>query len=199
MRALAVLFLCLFMSPVMSPARAGNSSAYTKYKLEQCRVVEKNNGVEEASDVWLCKGYKGDPNYSFLYYEGDLRGFMPIGRNARSHCAAGQTFSGFNSAGDTVEWRIKNGRPVAAIVRWTVSYDPEDSTKTKTWLVVTKLEKNDSCHMAFVEGAYPKANEKARALADTMPAQFNCKGGTAVYVANPGTDTVHIASDSCGE
>ncbi|MFO1034065.1 MAG: hypothetical protein U1E15_08360 [Hyphomicrobiales bacterium] len=191
MRAAAILFLLS-----ATPALAGNSSAYTTYKLDSCKVIEKNGGVEEASDVWLCQGYQGKLDYSFVYFEGDLRGFMPMGRNARNHCAATQTFNHFNSAGDTVEWRLKDGKPIAAIVRWTVSYDPEDSEKTKTWLVVTKLEKKNSCHMAFVEGAYPNANEKARDLADSLAGSFTCKGSKAVFVANAGTDT-DITQDSC--
>jgi hypothetical protein len=195
MRAIAAaVLLC-----TATPALAGNSSAYTTYDLKACKVVEKSTGEGDASDVWQCKGYKGLADTNFLYFEGDLRGFMPIGRNPRNHCAATQTFSGFNSAGNTVEWRLKNGKPIAAIVRWTVSYDPEDSSKTKSWLVVTKLEKAESCHMAFVEGAYPKANEKARAIADAKAASFICKTGKAQVIANPGTNTESIANDSCGE
>ncbi len=110
-------------------------------------------------------------------------------------CAFHQTFSGFNSVGNKIEWRLKNGKPIATILRWTVSYDPEDSAKTKTWLVVTSLSHGNTCHVGYVEGAYPNANEEARKLADTYAESFSCVTSKPVYVANIGTATENIASD----
>jgi hypothetical protein len=128
------------------------------------------------------------------YIEGDLRSFVSFGRQTGDHCALRQTFAGFNSVGRTIEWRLKNGIPFATILRWSVSYDPDDSNRQKSWLVVTKLEENDSCHMAYVEGAYPNANQKAREVADALGPTFSCTSGRAVLFANPGTETDGMAA-----
>jgi hypothetical protein len=100
----------------------------TTFKLGKCRVIGKVGGEADASDIWSCKGFNGKPEYEIVYCEGDLRGIMPVGIDALQRCSTNQTFSGFNSAGTAGEWRLKDGKPVAAIVRWTVSYDREDST-----------------------------------------------------------------------
>lgn len=158
-------------------AAAANTSAYTKYDLKTCRVIEKGNPEEEYAGAWGCKGYKGRPEYEVVFSEGDLRSLLSFGRNAGNHCAAQQSLPGFNSTGDTVEWRLRNGRPFATIVRWKASYDPEDSSKTHDWLVITRLEADNSCHMAYVDGTLAGANEKARDIADRLAPEFSCKTG----------------------
>ena len=162
--------LILFAAPNL--AAAANTSAYTKFDLAKCAKLDAGNAGEGDSGSWLCKGYG---NLKIYFAEGDLRGLMSFGKAPQKHCAALQTFGGFNSASTTIEWRLNNGKPIAAIQRWTVSYDSEDSAKTKTWLVVTKIEPNNSCHMAVVEGAYPNANAKAREMADQLSTTFKCE------------------------
>jgi hypothetical protein len=174
-------------------ACAGTDSAYSDFDLKRCKEVEPapKPGDGEGSAVYECKGYKGQP---VTFVEGDLRSFVAFGKDGRNHCAFRQTFSGFNSVGNNVEWRLKDGAPIATILRWSVSYDPEDSTKQKSWLVVTKLEGRNSCHMAYVEGGFPKANDKARAIADTAAADYSCAKSTPEFFANPGTETDSIAT-----
>ncbi len=193
MRGLAALLL-LFMT---TSAFADFDSAYSDLILENkslCTLVTPVEKGDEAmsSGGFECKGY-GD--YVVSFAEGDLRSFVSFGKTTGDHCASTQTFGGFNSVGKKVEWRLKDGVPIATILRWTVSYDPEDSTKEKSWLVVTKLEDNNSCHMGYVEGAYPNANEKARELADTAAAGFSCKTSKTIFVANADTATDGIASE----
>jgi hypothetical protein len=129
------------------------------------------------------------------FVEDDLRSVVAFGRDGRNHCAMHQTFSGFNSVGKRIEWRLKDGKPIAAILRWKVSYDSEDSTKTRDWLVVTKVEDRQSCHVGYVEGSYPDANAKARWLADTAAEVFSCKVGKTIFFASPGTSTDGIAPE----
>jgi hypothetical protein len=59
---------------------------------------------------------------------------------------------------------------------------------------VTKLDGANSCHMGYVEGAFPKANEKARWLADTAAEAYSCAKGIPIFFANTGTDTNGIAT-----
>ena len=128
--------------------------------------------------------------------EGDLRSSVSFGTQGGDHCARGQSFGGFNSVGNTIEWRLKDGKPIATILRWSVSYDPEDSVKQKEWLVVTKLEADNSCHLGYVEGAYPNANAVAQKLADGFAESFSCKTARPIFIARVGTVTDGIAANS---
>jgi hypothetical protein len=182
-----------------TPAVAGYESAYTDFDLKTCTRLSPQSaeGEEDFSGAFECAGYG---KFVVTFAEDDLRSFVSIGTESGDHCAFRQTFGGFNSVSKKIEWRLKNGKPIATIFRWTVSYDPEDSSKTKSWLVVTKLEADDSCHMGYVEGGYPKANEKARWLADTAAEAFSCKVGKTIFFASPGTQTDGIAADGgCGQ
>lgn len=181
---------------VSSAAYAANTSVYTKFDIAKCPKLDQGKTDEGESGSWLCKGYR---DLKIYFAEGDLRQFMAFGKSPKQHCAAEQTFSGFNSANNTIEWRLKAGKPLAAIQRWTVSYDPEDSAKTKTWLVVTRIESSNSCHMAVVEGAVPNANLKAREIADTLAEKFECgvSGQTAITLPTTDKAQANIADDSC--
>ena len=181
-----------------TPALAGFDSVYTDLNFndkKNCVNVSPApvEGEPNDSAAFECGGYS---NYVVTFAEGDLRSFVSFGTESGDHCAARQTFGGFNSVGNKIEWRLKDGKPSATILRWSVSYDPEDSNKQKSWLVVTKLEENDSCHMGYVEGGYPKANEKARWFVDTAAETFSCKTGKPTFFANVGTATDGIAANS---
>ncbi len=181
---------------IPSVAFAANTSVYTKYNLDKCPKLDVGNSDEGDSGSWLCKGYG---NLKIYFAEGDLRQFVAFGKSPKQHCAAEQTFSGFNSANNTIEWRLNKGKPFAAIQRWTVSYDPADSVKTKTWLVVTRIESDNSCHMAVIEGAFPNANIKAREIADSLAEKFECGVSSQTAITLPTTDKAqaNIADDSC--
>lgn len=197
MRRIAILLGLTFTSPVM----AGYDSVYSDLELEKKSVCTLVTPVEQGDEAMSSGGYecKGYGDYVVSFAEGDLRSFVSFGKQTADHCASTQTFGGFNSVGNKVEWRLKDGVPIATILRWSVSYDPEDSIKQKSWLVITKLEDNNACHMGYVEGGYPQANEKARWLADTAAAGFSCKTGKAIFFANAGTVTDGIASEGgCG-
>ena len=192
MRKIAIVLGLAFSSPAI----AGYDSAYSDFEPENKSICTLVTSVEKgdetmSSGVFECKGYD---DYVVSFAKGDLRSFVTFGKQTGDHCAATQTFGGFNSVGKKIEWRLKDGIPIATILRWKVAYDPEDSTKEKSWLVVTKLEDNNSCHMGYVEGGYPNANEKARWLADTAAEAFSCKTGKTVFFANAGTATDGIAS-----
>jgi hypothetical protein len=186
-------FLLMLMS---TSTYAGYDSAYSDFDPENKSICDLVSAVEPGDEAMSSGGYecKGYGDYVVSFAEGDLRSFVSFGKQTGDHCAATQTFSGFNSVGKKIEWRLKDGKPIATILRWSVSYDPEDSTKQKSWLVVTKLEDNNSCHMGYVEGGYPQANEKARWLADTAAEAFSCETGKTVFFANTGTATDGIAS-----
>jgi hypothetical protein len=177
----------------VSSAFAANESSYTDFKIETCKNLTPGAENEEgsaSSGIFECKGYGGMP---YTFAEDDLRSLVAFGKKGNEHCAFTQTFSGFNSVGTKIEWRLSKGKPIATIVRWSVSYDSEDSSKQRSWLVITKLEPTNSCHMGYVEGSVPNANEKARALADEALG-FSCNGDVPKVIAKPGTDVTSVAS-----
>ncbi len=181
-----------------TPALAGFDNAYTDLDFNNKKACtditpapvegEPNDGV-----AYECKGLG---NYVVSFLEGDLRSSVSYGTESGDHCARTQSFSGFNSIGKKIEWRLKDGKPFATILRWSVSYDPEDSVKQRSWLVVTKLETEDSCHMGYVEGAYPDANAVAQKLADGFAESFSCKTARPIFIARVGTETEGIAANS---
>ena len=165
-------------------AQAANTSVYTNFDIKKCKVLRAAVPEEEDGGSYICPGYK---NLKMYFAEGDLRQLVAFGKNPEKHCASKQTFPQFNSVNSTIEWRLSKGKPIATIQRWGVS-DPVDSSKIKNWLVVTKLETSNSCHMAIIEGTYPHANVKARELADKRAPSFECGVSGEEIVSLPGTN-----------
>jgi hypothetical protein len=188
----SVFLFALFLAT--SFASAGEiTSAYTKYNLDTCKRISFS--VEESFGSATCKGYAG---FEIYWAEGDLRTFMAYGANGFEHCSAQQTFGHFNSIVPTVEWRIENGKPFAAIQRWLVS-DLDDASKTTSWLGVTKIEKANSCRVAIVMGSLLHANDKAREVADTLARGFDCQKDKAVIIsAEPMQAEELMSGTPCG-
>ncbi len=187
-RLLACCSLCAavvaFSAPV-STARAFES-AYTSVDLERDCTIDPATGAadEPASGAtWTCPGYDGtDVRVS----EGDLRFFLGYGTDADAQCSATQTLSAFNTIGTTLEWRLGrhvSGRPkpIATILR----YRTDSDGRTGEYLVVTRLDGSEACHMAYVDvRAGGNANLLAREAADTYAATFDCRQDAA-FVYGP--------------
>jgi hypothetical protein len=128
-------------APAANPAI---SSVYTSLAAKDCRKTSllKIDGADYASDH-LCPGIGG---LKVLRQEDDLRQTVSVGRSragAAAEPAAGQGFGQFNSAADTIEWRLADGRPFAIIQRWYVADAdaPEKNGRpqSKQILIVTRL------------------------------------------------------------
>jgi hypothetical protein len=168
---------------------AENTSAYTDFKIETCKQIDPpDEQVDDGGSV-LCDGHGGLKVY---WAGGDLRDYLAYGADPEMHCSRWQTFNRFNSSSDKIEWRLKDGKPIAVIHRWSVAHGDEATPQTKSWLVVTKLEEHDSCRMAIVEGSLPDANLKAREAADTMATGFSCLSDTQKMITAPETDAAEI-------
>jgi hypothetical protein len=183
--------LLMYLAVMAHPAAAANTSTYVKYDLKTCQVTAPAAEDQGASATYLCDGYAGN---KIQFAEGDLRAFLGFGRDPKNHCASATTFPAFNEVLTTTEWRLERSQPIAVIQRWRVSYGWAEKAQTRSWLVVTKLEADNSCWMAMVEGALPHANEKARALADSMARGFSCKTGEVNVLARATTDVHDIFS-----
>ena len=186
MRALT--FLAFFT--VSAVASAGQvTSIYSDLDIKKCKTLELYDGEGEGG-IWQCKGIKG---FDVLYLEGDLRGFVAFGPQARSQCSSAQTFGTFNSPGPKIEWRMENGKPIATIFRWFT--DRGDDGGKQNWLVVTKLNGKDACRTALVDSTFPDANRIAREKADGMSRTFNCEKDVPVIVSQPDLKADQVMSD----
>ncbi len=149
------------------------SSLYTSLDLAGCADITPPEAREYGA-LWRCQGHDG---MTVRVAEGDLRFFVSYGPNAAAQTAAGQTLPQFNTlGGGKLEWRIRRegGRwkPFATILRHRWESDGREGSS----LIVTKLGKDDACHVAYVEAAgNNKANEQARAFADRDASEFVCK------------------------
>lgn len=173
-----------------APAAAGDvTSAYTKFDLgRSCRQVEKGDAFVYAG-TWSCPGAPGP---DIVVASADDREFVGFGKNGAKTCAFLKTFNGFNSALSPVEWRIRNGKPFAAIERWRVVVD--ENGNTATWLVVTALHGKEACPVHYVAGSYPDANAQARRAADDLAEGFDCENDAPTVDSKVGPPDINLVA-----
>ena len=139
-------------------------SIYTSVDARKCRTIKSSD--KEAGDyLGSCSGTAG---YMLLLAEGDLRQNVTVVTPLKKkHSLDLWTVvsSAFSSVGNTVEWRTVKRKPVALILRYNASEDPEKPDKKTSYLVVTKITANEICVTDKVSPG-TKANEEARRLAD---------------------------------
>lgn len=149
------------------------ASVYTPLDLENCEVLETDE--ESGGQLFRCDGYQGIPLY--VTDEGgrfDVDAGVP---NAEWTTAARP----YNSIGDTVEWRIHDGKPVATILRYNFTTDGIDQIRTSE-LAVTSIGREGSpgCLIEWVEAdAQPDQNTAARQVADRRAEGFDCDSSSA--------------------
>jgi len=164
MARLPLTLLALPLLAMASPARAENTSVYTRLILDQCRQ-EPPSGEAEDGGVWWCEGYAGMP---VRVAEGDLRMLVSYGAGAAGEPAASWTLPAFNTIGDTLEWRLgEGGGAIATILRFRTQ---DDAGNRRSTLVVTRLGTPGTiCVIGTVDAVdNPDANEIARAVADNF-------------------------------
>lgn len=171
------------------------TSIYSDLDLKTCKQLALYED-EGTGGEWLCKGIK---DHDVRVWEGDLRSFVGYGKMAPGQCASMQTFGAFNSLGPRVEWRMKDGKPFATILRWLTesTADPDKPVK-QNWLVVTKLDDKNACHIAYIDTKYAEANAVARQRADEKAAAFDCaKDMPEVFSSLGGIATDYASGMPC--
>jgi hypothetical protein len=180
-----------------SAASAQNfASLYSSTAARNCKQVDAAKNGEGAWTIWLCPGIGG---YVARVTEDDLRMTVSIGRDLKSAAdapASKRQFAPFNSAHDTLEWRMTNGVPFATIQRWFLSdasnVDKSGKPAQVAMLIVTRL--NPACHVGYVDvHANAIANAMARKAADEHARNFDCndqpmvigKRGRGIDLATP--------------
>lgn len=170
-----------------------NTSLYSDLDLKKCERLALYED-EGSGGEWLCKGIK---DFDVRVWEGDLRSFVGFGKEAPAQCAAMQTFGAFNSLGPRVEWRLRDGKPFATILRWFTGGGADGENK-QNWLVVTKLDGRTACHIAYIDTRYTDANEVARQRADERAAVFDCaRDMPEIFSARGGSATDYASGMPC--
>jgi len=183
MRRATYLTILLFL---VAPAFAAES-VYTKMDLEKSCIFYSEYELGASA---YCEGYKGYPVH---FSEGDLRQMVRYGHINKLQ-DQWESFGQFNRINDTIEWRIKNKKPYAAILRWFVENSSQDGEYSKELegqvLVVSTVADHKtpaSCVVGYVDArANKNANELARKLADEKAASFKCGKEKPAFVGERG-------------
>jgi len=160
MKKLSIIFVIAL--GLCTAAAAQNTSIYTSTSTKACKTIE-SSAKEAGFYRGRCPGVGG---YRLELLEGDLRQTLNVITPAKkkSELNFWQYNGSFSSIGEKVEWRLSKGVPVALIARFNVS-NPEDSAKTTSFLVVSKIGRKESCVVEIIDPV-AKQNEKARVSAD---------------------------------
>lgn len=149
-------------------------SVYTSLDLGDCEVLETY--LEGGGQSLRCKGYKDIPLY---VTEGDLRYDVDVGIPNEAWTTANRPF---NSIGDTVEWRIHDGKPVAAILRYNFETGGVPNSRSSELAVFSiGQEGSPGCLIDWVSAdAQPSQNVAARQIADQRAEGFDCGFDTSL-------------------
>jgi hypothetical protein len=162
-RNLFVLFV-LFCLPILEAKAQSNRSVYTSLEEKQCRTIRSTMAGDDGYEG-RCRGTAG---YSLLLSEGDLRQNITVvtPRGTKHSLDLWDVISGgFSSVGPKAEWRMAKQKPVALIIRYNASEDPNQANKLTSYLAVTKITTSEICVTDKIPpGA--SANEDARRAAD---------------------------------
>ena len=169
MRAILLLFAAAIISAGAPTASAQSiQSLYSDLESSKCKTLESQE--EGSYALQQCPGIAG---FKLLVEDFDLRQTVTVVTpDGAKHALnfGGVIHPGFSSLGPKAEWRVKKekGRdvPVALIVRFNASENPEDSSKITSYLVVSKITPGKICVTDTIRpGA--RANEEARVAADS--------------------------------
>jgi hypothetical protein len=145
--------------------------------------------VYTSLDEKHCKSVKGDPKEKNVIYNGVCPGVGSyklkiaaseehqwIGLVAPSgkEFFVGTQSASYNFLGKKAEWRVRNGRPLALIVRYNLM-NPEADKVGTSLLVVSKVSRTKTCVTDIVDPSKTQ-NEQARKLADSAGSR-PCKPG----------------------
>lgn len=167
------LLLIFILSSYISAQTAKIESVYTSLETKACKTLESS--TEGAG--WYRGECKGIGGYKLQLTEGDIRQSIDvIAPNKKKYelDLVGNISTAFSYVGAKAEWRVtRKGKiitPFALIVRFNASENQEDSTKSTSYLVVSKITKNQICVTDVIKpGA--TANEEAQNLADASAAK----------------------------
>jgi hypothetical protein len=138
-------------------------SVYTSLGEAECPLVERDE--ETGATTSRCPGPAG---YALLVHDFDTRMTVdvvaPDGRTHRLRYS-GVITSAFSSLGARAEWRMRDGAPIALIVRLNAFENPETPDRATSYLAVARITSGQACVTDRIPPA-ANANETAREAAD---------------------------------
>lgn len=138
-------------------------SIYTSLDTKFCKTIEQTS--EDAG--WYRGECRGVGKYKLEVTEGDLR--QSIGLIMPSKEVIPLNFnnvsSAFSSVAEKAEWRVKGTTPIALIVRFNASENPDDTSKTTSYLIVSKITAKEACIVDVIKPSKSQ-NVMARQSAD---------------------------------
>ena len=154
-----IISICLFMLATVTFASAQIKSVYTKLDQKHCKALkpDRKNGEFERLK---CGGVGG---YWLQVLSGGDDTVVDVVTPSGKEFSADYSFAGHRVASGTSEWRVKGGRPISVIIRYSVQ-EPEGF---KSYLVVTKISRSSACVVDMVPPG-KRQNADARKLADSM-------------------------------
>src|ERR1044072_6059133 len=159
--------LCLIaiLSCAATAAAQSNRSVYTPLGDKDCRKIKSAEAGDDGYEA-RCRGTAG---YTLLLSEGDLRqNITVITPQGKQHSLDLWTVvsGAFSSLGPKAEWRLdKTSAPVAIILRYNASENPDKPEKLTSYLAVTKITPAQICDTDKISPGQT-ANEDARRAAD---------------------------------
>lgn len=147
------------------------TSVYTDMKRD-CKALPDPEREAQGSDPLVeCKGY-GGYKISMGYSAAAAHVAVENAKKPDESISLGTDYLGYGDKGEMVEWRVANDKPFAVIIRlgkYKEVDDPvaqyTDKNRIGSTLVIKGLKGWEQIDFK-VDGATPKANEKARELAD---------------------------------
>ena len=168
MKAIFINILFVILVCTATAVAQSNRSVYTPLGDKDCRQIKSAEAGDEGYEG-RCRGTAG---YTLILSEGDLRQNITVitPKGAQHSLDLWSVISGgFSSLGPKAEWRLASQKgklvPVALILRYNASEDPESPNKLTSYLAVAKITPTEICVTDKISPG-PKANEDARRAAD---------------------------------
>ena len=185
--SLVVAFAAVCALPTLAFAQV--QQQYSSTKGAACRTAEKSKPKEEMA--WVVQTCKGVGGFLVRISEADLRQTVSYGKTlatAAKEPAAEQGFGPFNHAHDTIEWRLRDGKPFATIQRWFVADNENQGPKGPKDVPVLVVQRlSPACHVAYIDAsANADANVLAAQAADGKAADFQCGKDEVAIVGKKG-------------
>jgi len=163
------------------------TSVYTRHDVandDDCSVAFDDS--EYGAIGYACES--GHDGITVWISDFDARMAVSYGPDGGNEMAANQTLPPFNTVGDTIEWRLRDGEAFATILRWYTSVnEPDGSMYEGQVLVVTRLGQGNTCHVARIDAlANDNANALAREAADSMASDFDCASDDIATIGTRG-------------
>ena len=158
------IFIFISVGALCVASDAQIKSIYTSVGDKSCKTLrtEPGEGTEYEGE---CPGVGG---YKLHLLEGDLRQSIDVITPANKTHQLGFWYisTAFSYISDRIEWRMKGKIPIALIARFNASEDPEDPERRTSYLVVSKITKDEICVTDVLKPSRTQ-NAEARKAADS--------------------------------